>query len=194
MDQPYLPGMGPMLRPAFAGRFPRHRFYFAFRPDDAVLDAIMKVSSQVRHYVASNYVVTRENLHISVLPIWEGEIIPENLVEMTSARVQAIDGKPFLFRFDKVTSFSLKEGYCIVLTQTREAFELYNLRRKFAERFAGKSSVESSKPHVTLLRGGDVFIEQQLTEPICWTAREFVLIHSFIGQGRQEIVGRWPLR
>ena len=31
-------------------------------------------------------------------------------------------------------------------------------------------------------------------EPVRWTADEFVLTPSFVGQGRQQVLARWPLR
>lgn len=48
------------------------------------------------------------------------------------------------------------------------------------------------RPHVTLLyRAGRPFV--RATDPICWTATEFVLIHSIVGGHRHIELGRWPL-
>ena len=49
------------------------------------------------------------------------------------------------------------------------------------------------KPHVTLLydRGG---FAPRAVEPITWTVREFVLIHSWLGKTRYDELGRWPLK
>ena len=30
--------------------------------------------------------------------------------------------------------------------------------------------------------------------PVSWVANEFVLVDSLIGQGRYEVLARWPLR
>jgi 2'-5' RNA ligase len=40
----------------------------------------------------------------------------------------------------------------------------------------------------------DTFVERQAIAPVRWQVKEFLLIHSFVGEGRQEILGRWPLR
>ena len=45
---------------------------------------------------------------------------------------------------------------------------------------------------MTLLRDV-VEIAAQTIEPITWTAREFVLVHSLIGQTRHIPLGRWAL-
>ena len=47
-------------------------------------------------------------------------------------------------------------------------------------------------PHVTLLYD-DVLVEERAVEPIRWTVREFVLVHSLLGQTRHVPLARWPL-
>jgi 2'-5' RNA ligase len=47
-------------------------------------------------------------------------------------------------------------------------------------------------PHVTLLyRRAAAF--KRAVDPICWTATDFVLIHSIVGAHRHIELGRWPL-
>ena len=48
-------------------------------------------------------------------------------------------------------------------------------------------------PHVTLLYG-DREIKEEAIEPIDWTVREFVLVHSLLGRNRYVPLARWPLR
>jgi 2'-5' RNA ligase len=38
-----------------------------------------------------------------------------------------------------------------------------------------------------------VEVPPEAFEPIGWTAREFVLLDSVLGEGRHEMLGRWPL-
>jgi len=51
----------------------------------------------------------------------------------------------------------------------------------------------SFTPHMTLFWDrrdpGEPAIEE-----LCWTARDFVLIRSFRGMGKHEVLGRWPLQ
>jgi 2'-5' RNA ligase len=52
---------------------------------------------------------------------------------------------------------------------------------------------DAFKPHVTLLR--DPLRAKPLrVNPIVWTVRDFVLIHSLLGQTKHVHLGRWPLR
>jgi RNA 2',3'-cyclic 3'-phosphodiesterase len=176
-------------------RHGRNRLYFAFRPDDAARDAAMKLQSELRRRLgATATAIKRENLDVSIFPLWEGEEMPPDLVEVAVGLVQAIEGTPFDFKFDTLMSLSQgSDGNCAVLASTHDPFELYSLQRKFVSRFEGMVRAGSLIPHMTLLYA-DTFVERQAVEPVRWQAREFLLIHSLVGQARQEILGRWPLR
>jgi len=47
-------------------------------------------------------------------------------------------------------------------------------------------------PHVSLL-WDKAQVPKEFVEPISWMAREFVLLDSPFGEGRHEMLGRWPL-
>lgn len=47
-------------------------------------------------------------------------------------------------------------------------------------------------PHVSLLWDKRE-LPKAFVEPIAWMAREFVLLDSPVGEGRHEVLGRWPL-
>ncbi|GLS37667.1 hypothetical protein GCM10010869_32610 [Mesorhizobium tianshanense] len=53
----------------------------------------------------------------------------------------------------------------------------------------------SIEPHVTLLRDEVRVprVRERIVEPIGWTVRDFVLIHSLIRQGLYKELGRWQL-
>jgi 2'-5' RNA ligase len=48
-------------------------------------------------------------------------------------------------------------------------------------------------PHMTLSYNGQPQAEQAI-EALRWTAREFALINSHVGETYHEPVGHWPLR
>jgi 2'-5' RNA ligase len=47
-------------------------------------------------------------------------------------------------------------------------------------------------PHVTLLYDARN-VTVQPVDPLGWTVREFVLVHSLLGQTRYRVLGRWTL-
>jgi 2'-5' RNA ligase len=48
-------------------------------------------------------------------------------------------------------------------------------------------------PHVTLLRD-DRQVPEQPVEPLCWRARDFVLVRSLQGRGQHQVLARFPLQ
>ena len=48
-------------------------------------------------------------------------------------------------------------------------------------------------PHITLLYDGRG-IGEHVVEPVRWTVKELVLVHSLLGQSRYIPLGRWSLR
>ena len=194
-DQPYLEGFEPapklVANPA-ARR--KHKFFFALRPDDPAANAASAALQQLRYEQRlTGSVVKRENLHVTVFPFWECDEPPADLVEVASAGVQGILAKPVEITFDMVRSFRRKNGYTLVLGSTRGCAGLYDLQRRLVMRLSPRATVGSLTPHMTLMYPAQ-FVEKQPVGPVRWRANEFVLIDSWQGLGRHDIVGRWPLR
>jgi 2'-5' RNA ligase len=194
-DQLYFKGFEPAPKPVvnpWARK--KHKFCFALRPDDAAADATIAVARKLRQaYGLTGTALKRENLHVSLLPLLECDEPPYDLVEIASAAVQAIQAKPFAVVFDMAMSFRQKAGYCFVLGDKSGGAGIYDLQRRFVMRFSPHARVGSMTPHMTVMYTKQ-FVEKQPIDLIWWKATEFVLIDSLQGQGRHEIVGRWPLR
>ncbi len=197
-DQPYFAGMEPSQPPkprrshVESWKVDRHRFFFAFRPDKPVSDAISGTALQLgRQHGLAGRPVKYGNLHLSLFPFFEDNFVPADVAELASVMVQAIRGKPFEIVLDTAMSFRRKDGFCLVLCPTRGTAEIYNLHRQFVRRFAALGSAGSLTPHVTLLYTPKA-IEKQPISPIRWAVREFALIHGYVG--RHDVVARWLLR
>ena len=48
-------------------------------------------------------------------------------------------------------------------------------------------------PHMTQLRSSSFAPETPLRDPLTWSVREFVLVHSVVGMSLHRYLGRWPL-
>jgi 2'-5' RNA ligase len=46
---------------------------------------------------------------------------------------------------------------------------------------------------VVLIEGHAIEAIQKTITPIQWKVREFVIVRSFFGHTRHEVIGRWPL-
>jgi 2'-5' RNA ligase len=186
-DEPFLPGLGLAQTTPFG----IHRLYFAVRPDGPAADAAMRISGRLRP--ATTGVITCENLHVSLNLVFRGDVVPPGLEVAACARVQEIGVGPFVLTFDKVESFPSKRRWCVVLTCSRGIAALYELQRKLIHRFSGQEKMGSFMPHMTLMYASR-FIEKQPVAPISWTVREFLLLRSHYGTGRQAVVMRQALR
>src|SRR5207244_1145602 len=98
---------------------------------------------------------------------------------------------------DRIVSFEGKrKEHPFVLRGDAGLAKLVSFRRLLGDAIqsAGLGQVKPGYvPHVTLLYD-QRRVEERPIEPISWTVREFVLIHSLIGQSRYIPLGRWPLR
>lgn len=174
--------------------------FFAILPDAPAASRIAQLAEQLRgvHGLKGKTLRT-ERFHVTLHHLGNYAGLPPDVVvvaEMVGASV-ANAMPPFELAFDRVGSFSntprnrplvLRDGDgLIALTAFQQA--LGNLLQKTAMRYWLKPGYT---PHLTLLYD-DQNVSLQPIETVAWTAREIVLVHSLVGQGRHVHLGRWPL-
>lgn len=193
-DQPFLPGFGLAPRRPRATEPPRHRAFLALKPDDPAAERISEVTLRLMH---ENGLAGRplkpKNLHISLPLIWEGAEFPADLAQTVSARIQTVRLPPIEIILDMAMSFRQPKRHILVLGATRSVANIYNLNRHLVFAMGSRARKIAFTPHMTLLYTNKP-VDKQPVEPVRWMAREFVLVHSFVGLGRHETVARWPLR
>ena len=83
-----------------------------------------------------------------------------------------------------------------VLRATEGNAPLHALRDALADRLRGvglgRFAADGFEPHVTLAYDTRL-VPTEAVAPVAWTAREFVLVHSLLGQTRHIPLARWPL-
>lgn len=193
-DQPFLPGLGPEPGRSRTTEPPKHRAFLALKPDDAAAGQAGELAVRLmRANGLAGKLLKPKNFHISLPLVWEGAEFPAKFAEMVSARVRVVRMPPFEIVLDMAMSFRQPTRHALVLGTTRSVADIYALNRQLVMAMGSKVRGGSFNPHMTLLYASRP-VEKQPIEPVRWTAREFVLIHSFIGLGRHEIAARWPLR
>jgi 2'-5' RNA ligase len=108
---------------------------------------------------------------------------------------------PFEVTFDRVLSFKGRPGHRpLVLTGETGLNPLIDFQQALGEALGkalGKAGLRLSRarftPHLTLLYDEGKFDPRPI-EPITWTVRDFVLIHSWLGKTLYVEKGRWPLK
>lgn len=192
--QSFLPGLEPERKRPRAAEFSQHRFFLALKPDPVAAGAACEMALHLkRENRLAGMPLKPENFHISLPLVWEGTEAPTDLAEIISAQVQAVRTPAFEIVLDMAMSFRQAKRYVLVLGTTRSVTHIYGLNRQLVLAMRRGTGRASFMPHMSLLYT-DKPVEKQPVEPIRWTAREFVLVHSFVGLGRHETVARWPLR
>lgn len=177
-----------------------HNIFFAVVPPEGVRGLICRFRDNLCHvHGLKGRPVPRECLHISLHPFGFHDHLPAHEVEMAANAgiAAARQTASFDVSLNRVLSWRGNPGRRpLVLLGDEGVFGLDRLRGTLHEALADasltKRSFEESEPHLTLLRGDNDFPDTIVLE-IRWTVRELVLIDSRVGEGRHDILARWPL-
>ncbi len=177
----------------------RHVLYFALLPDTVAAASIDELRQRLRaaHGLTAR-LRSRELLHLSLNGIGAFDALPEAIVSAAVRAGHAVRAAPFEVTFDRVMSFRSGPLRPLVLRCRDGLAALTALHRALGVemRRAGLRSGAGPvfTPHITLLYDESVVPHSPLDDPVGWSVREFVLLHSLHGGGRHIHVARWPLR
>jgi 2'-5' RNA ligase len=190
-EQSSLPGFDPAPKPT-------DRLFFAIFPDAEAAARIAALARQLQlaHGLKGQPLQTAR-LHVTLHHLGDFAGVPPDTVARACDAALAVAMPPFDVSFDRAASFR-KPRNCPFVLQGSEgvaAVTAFQQALGAAMKNVGLArSVESRfTPHVTLLYD-DRCVAEQAIEPVAWTAREFVLVHSLIGRSLHVPLGRWPLR
>lgn len=174
------------------------RLYFALRPDAVTLDAIGQRLRDLRHDLGlKGRPLKAEQLHLTLHHVGDFAGFPADLVHRLLEAGQAVHAAAVPICLDAVLSFgrASRKNNPLVLLAGEPLEPLRGLHRSLGVHLqaAGVSGLRAKfMPHLTLLHD-DAMIELRAIEALRWTASEFLLIDSLLGQSRHVVLGRWPL-
>ena len=133
--------------------------------------------------------VKPSRFHVTLCGIGTLRSLPARFDEAIERRMHGISAASIAMRFDRISDFG---GNAVVLRggpvePVKILRRLIMKRLASSRRFASQSDV--FEPHLTVWYSLLNFPERPI-EPVCWTATEIVLVHSFHGH---RILRRWPL-
>lgn len=175
------------------------RLFFAILPDPPARNAIAALASDLHaRHALHGRLIDAHRLHITLHHIGDDVCLRQDMIDAASVAADRIDTASFDVAFDSASSFDSKRRHNpYVLRCDKDDAPLQAFRRALGEALALqglKSDLATAYvPHVTLLYDARI-VPPQPIDAIRWTTREFVLVHSLLGQGRHEILRRWPLR
>ena len=180
---------------------PTDRLLFLIYPDVEAAAGIARRAPDLRaEHGLSGRPVAQDRLHITLNHLGDHAGVPRDMVALAREAAGTLRASPFDVAFDRVVSFGGKPGNLPFVMRGGDglvellAFQqaLAAAMRKTGSRI-GKWAETNFTPHVTLLYDAKSVAEQAIA-PMAWTVREFVLVHSLVGQTRHVVLDRWPLR
>jgi 2'-5' RNA ligase len=175
-------------------------YFFALLPDGPTRAAIAGVGERFRksHRISGSPVAI-DSLHLTLCPMGRPERLRHPLEEALLAAAGEVRAQGFMAMLDSAMRFSARDGrFPFVLCADGATTEAaLNLRKAIAAAQVRVglqvSGVSSFLPHVAMLHGHAVDAIEESITAIRWHVSEFVLIRSFFGQSRYEVIGSWPL-
>lgn len=174
-------------------------WFFALQPSPAAQEAINCCQDEVeaRHDL-HGYRLAPLNLHVTLNGLGTGSDLAETTLHAAYRAAASVVVRPFSVTFDRALSFKNNQDTCpFVLRCNRESDTALKalqgmLAQALQETGAVRHSWGSFTPHLTLFWDPACIAEQPVA-PISWTVKEFVLVHSFVGESKHLVVKRWPL-
>lgn len=175
---------------------PTDRLFFAVRPDAAARQRIDVLAHRLHDELGlQGHPAGPERYHVTLNFLGDHAGLPQPLIEQAARCAEAAAVPAFEVCFDRVASFARARRSPLVLLGGAGTAGLSTLEAALAGPL--RALVDGPRrrytPHLTLLRD-DRVIAERFIEPIAWPAREFVLVHSVLGQHHHTVLGCWPLR
>jgi RNA 2',3'-cyclic 3'-phosphodiesterase len=181
---------------------PTDRLFFAIFPSEEAIPQIVKTAQQLRdQHGLTGKSLSNDRLHVTLHHVGDYAGLPNGLVETVQEVASKISMPAFDVTFDRAMSFAGRprnkpfvlrgnesdSGGLAALMGFQKTLYLAMCR---AGLDGGRVNSHYA-PHATLLYD-DQTVKEQAIEPIRWTAHEFVLVHSLLGQTKHIHLGRWP--
>lgn len=186
---------------SFPGLDPRptDRLFFALCPDaQAATDTAQIVEGLYGQFGLKGEPLGEDRLHVSLCCLGDFAGLPDGLVAKARQAAAEVVEEPFPVTFDRAGTFARGRGRksALVLLNDLPLIPLLDFQSALGGAMArnglGCRVPPYLTPHMTLLYDTR-HVEMRAVRPVEWIAREFVLVHSLLGQGKHIPLGRWPL-
>lgn len=196
--KPLLSGASPAAGGIQAPQ-PGERLFFAVFPDaDTAADISRLAQALRREHALRGKPARSERLHVTLHFLGDYAGLPQALITSAKQAADRVEAPAFEVKFDRVSSFPGRtRKHPLVLRGGAGLQCLFAFQRQIGKRLAaaglGRFLDQPFIPHLTLLYDEQVLTSRPM-EPVTWSVREFLLVHSVPARGEQQVLGRWPLR
>lgn len=174
----------------------KDRIFFAALPDGETAARIYARAQafQATHGFAGALILP-EHLHVTLFHLGDWAVLPEEIVKLARSAAAEATAAPFDVTFSRAGSFPNRTGiYPFVLTGDPGQWSALHaaLAAALKRNGLGGATQGEFEPHVTLVYD-EKRVKPAKIEPIGWTVRDVVLVHSRLGKTTHVHLGRWPL-
>jgi len=165
-----------------------HRLFFALKPPVRESRLIGLARDQMS---GAKALVSNDRLHMTLGITNDYRTLDDALVDRMMAIGETVGGEPVPVTLDRLSGGARS----VALRPTKRPRELVDLQGQIGRLLDYWGLTRAGwefNPHVTLLYWDSQPVIRPIA-PIEWTADEFVLIHSRVGETQHDILGRWPL-
>ncbi len=168
------------------------RLFFALWPDRAQRQHIAAHQAQWQ-WAPPAQPTPAAKLHLTVL-FMEGVPADRVTTLLEAGERVARHGTDFALTLDRAAIW--RHGGIAHLAPSQPPAALLSLRAVLAQQVGQLGlpfDARAFAPHVTLARRAQNSQPPNTFAPLRWTVRGFSLVHSVLGTGRYDVIGRWPL-
>jgi 2'-5' RNA ligase len=167
--------------------------FFSIFPDQAASVRIANTAEHFRRaYGLNGAPLLTDRFHVTVQGLGNYDGLPRSIVAKAIEAGAAVTSMAFEVAFDRVRSFAGSDALVLCGGDGVDGIVMFHRALGFAMRKSGLSAGSHITPHITLSYDGRR-IEEQFIEPIRWTVRDFVLVHSLRGRTKHIPLERWHL-
>lgn len=175
-----------------------HRLFFALMPDETATTRIAEVAAELQStHRMQGKPILKSRYHATLNFLGDNDCLCPEWVARAGRAAERVQAGSCEVRLDHAGIFRRGQGAspCVLTGTAGEGLKALwsTLRRELVVEGFGKELDHSFVPHVTWIYSRDSYPEQPI-DPIVWTARDFVLVHSIVRNPDYRIVGRWPLK
>lgn len=176
----------------------KHVLYFALQPPTEVAErvATLLAGFRVKHRFTAKPTPS-ERLHVSLNYVGDFKYPPGPVIEKAMAAVADVAARRFVVAFNRMGTWSAGDGERPIVLWGDDGVigvnALYStIHRALVRQGMAPRREAEIAPHMTLLRDR-AEMPEALIEPVVWRADDFVLVHAIHGEGRHDVLGRFPL-
>lgn len=170
--------------------------YFACKPGSDVVDRAVSVADSLhaRHELMGR--VSPAVLHMTICSIGYLPELSDERIDVARKVAGGLVAKPFDIILDRVGTYWNRQEKPPLVVFASSGMPKADLFRHALVADLRRSGFPFPKKmpdlHMTLFYDRCIVAEEPI-DPIRWTVRGFVLVHSIYGEGRHVLLGQWPL-